>query len=206
MADDFVVYRAEQLRKVNAQRRALSQPDVYVVPTLKPAEVLFVPASGMGGEPATCYNCKEYNYGRSCEYFGPHVSIRRFIYPRIATADAKRIEYWPCCSMWDRGQPNYGPAKFHERTDSPDELGLGWINAPAVGQEIGGANCGGSNGGDECDFYVTIKADARDTDSGFCRVLQQEVDTGAVCAAWRDDDWVDYQRGSQLLKELDRAE
>lgn len=203
MAEDFKVYTAENLRKINAQRRALSQPDVYIVPTLKPAEVLFVPASEMHDEPATCYNCKEYNYGKSCEYFGSNVSVRRFVYPRTATADAKRIEYWPCCSMWDRGQPNYGPPKFHERIDSPDELGLGWINAPEVGQEISGANCGGSNGGDECDFYITEVADARDTKSGFCRVLQQEVENAAVCAAWRDDDWVDYQRGSALLKELD---
>lgn len=206
MPEDFVTYRASNLRKVNAQRRALSQPDVFTVPTLKPAEVLFIPASGMGGEPATCYNCKEYNYGRTCEYFGPNVPIRRFVYPRAATADAKRIEYWPCCGMWDRGTPNYGPAKYHERTDSPDELGLGWINAPSVGQEIGGANCGGTDGGDECDFYVTEEADARDTESGFCRVLQQDVANGAVCAAWRDDDWVDYARGSALLKELDRGD
>jgi len=206
MAKDFFVYRADNLRKSNAQRRALSQPDVYLVPTLKPAEVLFVPASGLQGEPTTCYNCKEYNFGKSCEYFGPHVEIRRFVYPRTETADAKRIEYWPCCSMWDRGQPNYGPAKYHERTDSPDELGLGWINAPSVGQDISGANCGGAHGGDECDFYITPGPDARAYDTGFCRVLQQEVDNGAVCAAWRDDDWVDYQRGSALLKELSGAE
>lgn len=203
MAKDFVVYQAENLRKINAQRRALSQPADYSVPVLKPAEVLFVPANKMGGEPATCYNCGEYNYGKTCKLIGPHVPIRSFIYPRVATPDAKRIEYWPCCGMWDRGQPNYGPPKFHANLSSPDELGLGWINAPAVGQEIAGANCGGTDGGDECDFYITTEADARDTQEGFCRVLQQDVANGAVCAAWRDDDWVDYQRGAALLRELD---
>lgn len=137
---------------------------------------------------------------------GPNVPVRRFIYPPVATSDAKRIEYWPCCGEWYRGQPNYGPQKFVECPSTPDELGLGWINAPNVGQEIGGANCGGSNGGDECDFYVTEEADARGTTEGWCRVLQQDVPNGAVCAAWRDDDWVDYQRGSALLKELDRGE
>jgi hypothetical protein len=202
MSVDFKVYTAEHLRKVNAQRRALSQPDRYTVPVLKPAEVLFVSADKMGGEPATCYNCREYNHGRSCVLIGPQVAIRSFIYPRVATADAKRIEYWPCCGMWDRGEPNYGPPKFHDSLSTPDELGLGWINAPEMGQEIGGANCGGCDGGDECDMYVTEEADARETTEGFCRVLQQEVANGAVCAAWRDDDWVDYVRGATLLKEL----
>lgn len=202
MAVDFKVYQADNLRKVNAQRRALSQPDVYVVPTLKPAEVLFVPAAEMESEPATCYNCYRYNYGKTCQLIGPNVSVRSFIYPPTATADAKRIEYWPCCSEWYRGKPNYGPASYNAVLNTPDELGLGWINAPEVGQEIGGANCGGPDGGDECDFYVTEEADARDTTEGWCRVLQQNVAAGAVCAAWRDDDWVDYQRGSALLKEL----
>jgi len=202
MSADFKTYHADSLRKVNAQRRALSQPDVYCVPTLKPAEVLFVPAARMHAEPATCYNCSRFNYGKSCTMIGPNVEVRKFVYPTRATADAKRIEYWPCCGEWNRGKPNYGPATYCDELSTPDELGLGWINAPEVGQEIGGANCGGPLGGDECDFYVTDEADARDTEEGFCRVLQQDVAAGAVCAAWRDDDWVDYARGSALLKEL----
>jgi len=205
MPIDFKAYTAANLRKVNSQRRALSQPDVYLVPTLKPAEVLFVPAASMCGEPSTCYNCGRYNLGKSCMLIGPHVEIRKFIYPIYPTADAKQIEYWPCCGEWKRGEPNRGPEEFTDELDTPDELGLGWINAPRVGQAIGGANCGGENGGDECDFYITDVADARDTEQGFCRVLQQDVDNGAVCAAWRDDDWVDYQRGSALLKELNDA-
>ncbi len=207
MADDFHVYTANALSKVNAQRRAQSQPDVYCVPTLKPAEVLFVPASRMGGEPATCYNCHMYNWERSCMLIGPDIDVSNFTYPPRATGDAKRIEYWPCCGMWDRGAPNYGTAKYNrpDERSTPDELGLGWINAPELDQLIGGANCGGRDGGDECDFYVTEEADARATEQGFCRVLQQDVDNGAVCAAWRDDDWLDYQRGSALLKELSDA-
>lgn len=202
MADDFKVMRAENLRKWNAQRRALSQPDVYCVPTLKPAEVLFVPAAEMESEPASCYNCCRYNYGKTCQLIGPHVPVRRFIYPPNATSDAKQIEYWPCCSEWYRGKPNYGPAAYNAVLNTPDELGLGWINAPEVGQDMGGANCGGPHGGDECDFYITKEADARDTTVGWCRVLQQDVSASAVCAAWRDDDLVDYARGSALLKEL----
>ena len=203
MPEDFVSYRAKNLRKVNAQRRALSQPDVYTIPTLKPAEVLFVPASKMGREPATCYDCGRYNHARSCMLIGPHVPIYKFIYPPEPTSDAKCIEYWPCCGEWKRGEPNYGPEQFTDELDTPDELGLGWINAPKVGQDVGGANCGGRDGGDECDFYVTEEADARDTETGFCRVLQRDVDNGAVCAAWRDDDWVDYERGLSLIRELE---
>ena len=204
MAENFMVYRIKQLRKVNAQRRALSQPESCDVPALTKGEVMYVPESRMGGEPATCYNCSFYNAGRSCRLIGPETAIKKFIYPKEATADAKRIEYWPCCSMWNRGTPNYGTAEYApaESRSTPDELGLGWINAPRPGQDCGGANCGGKDGGDDCDHYITRSDDKRAEPSAFCRVLQQQVENGAVCSAWRDDDWLSWDKARTLMKEL----
>lgn len=201
MSKGFLAFKVENLRKVNAQRRALSQPDIYAIPTPSKGEVMFVPAAQMGGEPASCYNCHFYNYGKSCGLIGPWTRIEKFIYPKEATADAKRIEYWPCCSMWDKGEPNYGVEAFTAAND-PDTLGLGWINAPKPGQEYGGANCGGENGGDDCDHYMTESSDKREEPQGFCRVLQTTVDNGAVCAQWRDDDWMDWRRAQDILKDL----
>jgi hypothetical protein len=210
MPNDFKVMTAEHLRKWNAQRRALSQPDVYLVPALKPSQVLFVPAAKMGGEPATCYNCQLYNYGKSCMLMGKNILIYKFIYPPKATADAKRIEYWPCCGMWDRGQPNFGAPKFMENLSTPDELGLIWINAPEPGLEISGATCGGMAGdkpiADECDHYISKEADARDAPTAFCRVLQQDVENGAVCAAWIDDDRLEYFQAVSLMRELENGD
>jgi hypothetical protein len=203
VAYDFKVLQAKHLRKINAQRRALSQPAVKSVPTLSSGEVLFMAASKMGGEPANCYNCPMYNYELSCMLMGPNVKIRKFIYPPKATADAKRIEYWPHCSYWRRGKPNYGPAAYDENLKTPDEVNLGWINAPEVGLETSGANCNGRDGGDDCDRYVQEAAEPRDEPSGFCRVMQMQVEGGAHCAAWADDDFVNYEQGSVLLRELD---
>lgn len=205
MPPNFLVYKIQNLRKVNAQRRALSQPTIIDVPVLTKGQVQYIPQAQMRGEPATCYNCQMYNYGRSCRLFGPHVEIRKFVYPAKATADAKRIEYWPCCSAWMPGEPNYGKEQFADNSTSPDVLGLGWINAPEVGQEIGGANCGGSNGADDCDHYCTEGDDKRSEPMAFCRVLQQQVENGAVCAAWMDDDWVSYDRAANILKELNNG-
>jgi hypothetical protein len=196
---NFLVFKAEQLRKVNAQRRALSQPTILGVPTLNKGQVQYVPEGQMEGEPATCYNCAFYNYDRSCRLMGPNVKIQKFVYPPKATSDAKRIEYWPCCSAWARGEPNYGPEQFLDTLTAPDTTGLGYINAPSPGQDIGGANCGGKSGGDDCDHYITEGDDKRAEPTAFCRVLQQTVECGAVCSAWQDDDWVDYQRAKALI-------
>lgn len=203
---NFKVFTAEQLRKINSQRRALSQPTILDPPTLTKGQVMYVPEAQMEGEPSTCYNCHFYNYGRSCQLMGPGVKIKKFVYPQEATSDAKRIEYWPCCSAWFRGDPNYGPETFASVTTGPDTLGLGWINAPTVGQDCGGANCGGKDGGDDCDHYITKGDDKRVEPTAFCRVLQQQVECGGVCSAWMDDDWLSYDRAQNILREFDNGE
>jgi hypothetical protein len=204
MPNNFLVYGLDALRKVNSQRRALSQPTITSLPILNKGQVQYIPEGAMEGEPASCYNCPFFNRtGKSCRLIGPSVTIRKFIYPPKPTADAKQIEYWPCCSAWMRGEPNYGPSKFMDCLSSPDTLGLGWINVPELGQDIGGANCGGKDGGDDCDHYCTDgPGDKRDYPTAFCRVLQSQVENGAVCSAWMDDDWVDWTKAQALLKEL----
>lgn len=200
MPSNFLVYKVKQLKKVNAQRRGLSQPTIIDVPVLTKGQVQYIAEAQMYGEPATCYNCPNFNYGKSCYLMGENVAIRKLTYPEKPTADAKPIQYWPCCSAWTHGEPNYGAEKYADYLLSPDNLGLGWINAPKVGQDIGGANCGGKNGGDDCDHYCTEGDDKRAEPSGFCRVLQQQVENGAVCSAWMDDDWMSYDRAQNILK------
>lgn len=203
MPPNFLTYKLENLRKVNSQRRALSQPTIIDVPVLTAGQVQYIPETQMDGKPASCYRCPFYNHGRSCKFFGPEIRIRKFVYPLEATADAKQIEYWPCCSAWTLGEPNYGEEQFFEHLSTPDTLGLGWINAPKVGQEYGGANCGGKSGGDDCDHYITKGDDKRDEPMAFCRVMQRQVENGAVCCAWMDDDWVSWDRAQNILKEND---
>lgn len=197
----FPIYRPKDLAKVNAIRRTLTQPDVYTVPTLTKGQVLFVSAASMHNEPASCANCIFHNTpAKSCQLIGPHIIIAKLTYPKEATSNAKPIEYWPCCSMHTYGDSNDGAERFLTTSD-PTDLGLIWINAPRVGQAHGGANCGGTAGGDDCDHYMTSSDDKRSEPSAFCRVLQCEVNNGDVCAAWWDDDHVDWQRAQVLLAE-----
>lgn len=196
MPENFFKYRAAQLAKINSQRRAQSQPDIYCVPTLTKGQVMFVSAGEMNNEPASCYNCEFYNAGRSCQLIGPHVEVRKFIYGE----PDKAIEYWPCCSMHTYGTPNHSSDRFIATSD-PSNLGLLWINAPRVGLEYSGANCGGINGGDDCDNYCTKGDDKRAEPTAFCRVLQAEVENGAVCTAWMDDDRIEYWQAANILKE-----
>lgn len=200
MARNLLIYKAEHLRKINSMRRANSQPDIESVPIPTRGEVLFTTAAEMHNEPASCYNCIFYNSGDSCQLIGPRVRVRRFIYPRTPTADSKPIEYWPCCGMHQHGEPNFGPPRFLAAND-PGSIDLLWINAPSTGLEYSGANCGGENGGDDCDHYCTPTGDKRDEPSGFCRVLQSQVMNGDVCASWRDDDQLSWDKAQAILKE-----
>lgn len=199
MSDGFLKYGPKQLSKVNAMRRAISQPDIYLVPTLSKAKVLFVSAAEMHNEPASCANCIFYNWGKSCQLIGPHVKVRKIVYGE----PDKAIEYWPCCGMQTYGEPNKGTEKFLTTTD-PSDLDLLWINAPRVGLEHGGANCGGSNGGDDCDYYMTEIDDKREAPSGFCRVLQRTVQNGDVCSAWDDDDKLVWEKAQAIIEEQER--
>jgi hypothetical protein len=201
MPANFLAYKIQHLKKINSQRRALSQPTFVDVPVLTKGQVQYIPEGEMDGKPATCYRCPFFNYGRSCKLLGDRVSIRKFTYPPAPTADAKQIEFWPCCSAWTPGEPNYGDEEFFDNLATPETLGLIWINAPKIGQEYGGANCGGKNGGDDCDHYITEGDDKREECTAFCRVLQQTVENGAVCSAWQDDDEIDWQRAQNILND-----
>lgn len=202
MAYDFKIYTAEDIRKINSQRRVQSAPGDKTVPILDEAGILFSSAKEAHDEPRSCVNCPLWNYGRSCMIHAEHIVVRKFIWPKRATADAKRIEYWPVCGYWMYGQPNYGPPK-HVASIDPDTSGLGWVNAPEVGLEHSGSCCGGRNGGDECDLWITKEADAREADSGFCRVLQKDTANMDCCGAWEDDDWVYWQTAQERLRELE---
>lgn len=195
----FLLYRTKHLAKINSMRDAISQPWNYKPVPLTKGQALYRPAEQMDGEPASCYNCLAYNYGKSCMRMGPRPAIKKFVWPTRPTEDEKPIEYFPHCGMWDRGNPNRGKEKFISHND-PDNTGLTWINAPNVGVEYGGANCGGINNGDDCDYYMTRTDAKRDAPMGFCRVMQGPVANGDVCSCWKDDDEITWRRAQEILK------
>jgi hypothetical protein len=199
----FPIYGNNQKRKVNAMRMAFSAPESDAPVINTKGEALFTTAEEMDNEPASCYNCQQYNFtAKTCMYIGKRIAIMKFIWPREATADAKQIEYWPCCSYQMFGEPNKGEAIYKAQSD-PDNMGLLWINAPKLGQEYGGANCGGVNGGDDCDHYKTDGDKAKwESPTAFCRALQINVAAGDVCCQWRDDDKLEWQDAQRLIREL----
>jgi hypothetical protein len=195
----FPLYDEKILPKVNAMRRALSLPASESVPIASKGDVLFTTAEEMNDEPSSCANCIFYNEGKSCSLIGERIKIRKFTYPREATADSKPVEYWPCCGMHYFGVPNTS-APTYKGTADPDYMGLIWINAAKPGQEHGGANCGGCNGGDDCDHYIVDGKEAKwDSPTGFCRVLQTNVACGDVCASWRDDDQLGWREAQKII-------
>lgn len=194
----YIEYGPEQLPKVDSMRRDKSQPDFYGVPILHDSDVLFTTAEELGGKPASCFTCKERQSDDTCERLGPDISVKTVVGHKDS---GDPIEYWPCCSMQEysatapTGKPHY-----HDDLDTPDSIGLIWINAPEVGQKYGGANCGGVRGGDDCDHYITPGAtDKWEAPQGVCRVLQHSVKAGDVCTAWRDDDILNWQEAQQLM-------
>lgn len=198
----FPIYNEKQVRKVNAMRRAWSLPssDSPVVPTK--GQVLFTTAESMNNEPASCANCIFYNYGKDCSLIGQRIPIRRFVYPATATADSKQIEYWPCCGMQQHGEPNKG-TPVYRATNDPDYMDLIWINAPKIGLDISGANCGGCCDGDDCDHFQTDGDKEKwNSPTGFCRVLQTDVANGDVCTAWQDDDELKWREAVKIIQEL----
>lgn len=202
----FLAYKPEHLRKINSMREASSMVYITTSPTLEKGQVLFSSAANSHDEPRSCYNCFMFNRdAKTCKLMGPAVRVEKFIYPPTGTEVAKRIEYWPACGMWAYGTPIVGKPVYKELPfDEPDDLGFGWINAPVVGQPHGGANCGGTNGGDDCDNFIVAGDDKRASPTGFCRVLRQDVENGACCTAWGDDDFISWQKGQDLLKDLDK--
>lgn len=201
----FPLYDERQLRKVNAMRMAFSAPTSNAPVVNTKGEALFTTAEEMNSEPASCYNCQFYNEkAETCSLMGPRKIIKKLTWPRETTVEAKPIEYWPCCSMQFYGDTNKGEAAYRVFASDPDYMGLIWINAAKPGQKYGGANCGGVEGGDDCDHY-TVEGDKPKWESttGFCRALQTEVAAGDVCCQWRDDDTLQWQDAQRLLGEMD---
>lgn len=201
----FPIYNRSNLTKINAMRMAFSAPDSEAPVVNTRGEALFTSAGEMDDEPASCYNCQFFNLkAERCQLIGKHKVIKKFIWPKAGTPDAKQIEYWPCCSMHFHGDPSQGEGKYLAFASDPDYLGLIWINAPKPGLALGGANCGGVDGGDDCDHYQT-EGDTPKWESvtGYCRALQGQVAAGDVCAQWRDDDKLEWQDAQRLIMELD---
>jgi len=192
----FVEYGPEQLPKIDSMRRDKSQPDFYGIPLLHDADVMFTTASQMGNEPASCYTCQFQQSNLTCGLLGPNIKVAKV----TGSHDSgDPIEYWPCCDMHDYGKPEKGKTSYREHLSTPDQLGLIWINASEVGQKYGGANCGGIEGGDDCDHYMVKSGEKWESEQGICRVLQHSVDAGDVCTAWRDDDELLWDEAQQLM-------
>lgn len=194
----FVEYREKQLPKTNAMRRDKSQPDFFGVPILTDGQVMFTRASEMGDKPASCYTCQFQQSDETCNLLGPTVPVRKV---RGNKDSGEQIEYWPRCNGWCYGNPQKGKPHYSEYLSTPDQLGLIWINAPKVGQALGGSNCGGISGADDCDHYITSgRVEKWDTKQGACRVLQHSVGAGDFCIGWRDDDILAYQDARILME------
>src|ERR1700757_1990527 len=190
------------VQKINSIRIGQSRPDLKEPPILTEGSVLFSSAASASNEPRSCYNCTFFNYDKSCRLIGKGVEIHKFTWPKEKRDAAKPIEYWPVCGYWVKGDPNYGPEEFSARL-SPDEAGLGWVNAPKPGLEYSGTSCGGANGGDDCDFWIIDREDGdkRECESGFCRVLQRETGNMDCCSAWQDDDYLTWQMVQERFRE-----
>jgi hypothetical protein len=189
----FPLYNESNLEKINDIRRAKSRPDINIwkAPVMTKGEVMFTTWAQNGEKPATCYSCAFYNADKSCMLIGPNVRIKKF------TMGVQ--EFWPCCGMQINGEPNKGAEKFISHCD-PDTLDLIWINC-RTGLEYGGATCGGKNGSDDCDYYYPYDtADKRESLSGHCQVMQNEVGCGDVCTAWQDDDQVEWREAQEWIK------
>lgn len=198
----FVEYDKEQLPKVDSMRRDKSQPDFFGVPILNDSDVAFTTAEELGDRPASCYTCEYQNADMCCNKLGPGVKVEKVTGSRES---GDPIEYWPCCGEHEycsdvaggkRSKPDYC-----EECDTPEALGLIWINAPKTGQKFGGANCGGIEGGDDCDHYLVHgNKEKWDVSSAYCRILGHDVAGGAVCRAWRDDDQLPFPEAQMLLR------
>jgi hypothetical protein len=191
----FAVYGPEQLPKVNAMRVAKSQPDFHGIPILHDQNVTFTSADQLGGNPASCFSCALWNESDyTCMLMTENIIVD--------TVTVEGIEYWPRCGEFVPGPGNSGNP-MHLSDQTPDQLGLVWINAPETGQEYGGSNCGGCDGGDDCDHYMIESGEKWDNPTGHCRVLQHQVSCGDYCAAWWDDDILQWQEAQNALQSPD---
>jgi hypothetical protein len=188
------------IAKWNAQRTAESLVQIQKAPILDKASVLFETGEHWQYRPCSCYTCERLNLkAGTCRIHGPRIKTVRFI--------CEGIEYWPDCGKAEFGEPNKGEATYVKFPDDPDYTGLCWINAPEVGLEFSGANCGGAHQGDDCDYFDTNGRTAKwDASIGMCRVLKTEVANDDRCAAWDDDDVLDWKKGQQLIEKHGRSD
>lgn len=194
----FIKYGEKQLPKVDAMRRDKSQPAFFGIPILRDEDVMLTRASEMDGKPASCYTCQAQQADETCFYMGAVVKVSKVTGSRDS---GDPIEYWPCCGMHNYGDPRTGKPVYADELSNPSTLGLVWINAAKPGQKYGGANCGGVEGGDDCDHYlVKGKVEKWNASDGFCRVLQHQVGGGDVCSAWHDDDELQFEEAQRLIK------
>lgn len=198
----FVEYGKEQLPKIDSMRRDKTQPDFYGVPVLNDSDVAFTTAEQLGNKPASCYTCARQNLDMTCNLLGPGVKVEKVTGSRDS---GDPIEYWPCCGdheyCEDVANGKRLAPDYKDQLDSPQSLGLIWINVPKTGQKFGGANCGGLDGGDDCDHYMVHgKKEKWDVTSAYCRILAHDVAGGAVCRAWRDDDQLPFAEAQMLLR------
>lgn len=192
----FVEYGKEQLPKVDSMRRDKTQPDFYGVPVLTDGQVMLTTVEQLNGKPASCYTCKHQTTEYTCNLLGPGIDVKKVTGHKDS---GDPIEYWPCCSAHSYGER--AKAHYCDDSNTPAGLGLIWINAPKVGQPFGGANCGGINGGDDCDHYIVAgKHEKWDVTSAYCRVLAHDVDGGQVCTAWHDDDELPFAEAQMLIR------
>jgi hypothetical protein len=193
----FVEYGAEQLPKVDSMRRDKSQPDFFGIPVISDEAVMFTRASEMGDKPSSCYTCQAQQSDLTCFYMGSGVQVAKVT---GSSESDDPIEYWPCCGMHNYGPTRPGAPVYADVLSDPSTLGLVWINAAKPGQPFGGANCGGGNGGDDCDHYMVKSGEKWDNPSGYCRVLCHGVENGDVCTAWHDDDELQFEEAQMLLR------
>ncbi len=188
MSDGGPEYNEGDLDKINALRTAKTRPDFYGIPILTEADVLFVTAASRQHRPNWCGNCVMMNSQDStCMVYSPNIKIQTFV--------IEPQKFWPVCGKHEFGEPHKGEPMRMAESD-PDAGGLIWVNTPNDGREEGGTTCGGLNNGDDCDYYSVPGEDKRDFDMGECRVLQKDVEGGACCSAWQDDDlltWAEAQ-------------
>lgn len=172
-------------------RVAKSQPDFHGIPILHDQNVTFTSAESLRNKPASCFTCALHNHkDATCMLMTDHVIVD--------TVEIEGIEYWPRCAEFVPGEGNSGEP-MHLTLQAPDSLGLVWINAPKPGQEYGGSNCGGCDGGDDCDHYMVDSGEKWDNPQGRCRVLQHIVSCGDYCAAWWDDDILQWQEAQNSI-------
>lgn len=195
--DGFVVYGPEQLAKVDSMRRDKTQPDFYGIPILRDQDVLFTRASELGDKPASCYTCQAQQSDQTCFYMGPSVKVAKVTGHRDS---GEPIEYFPCCGLHNYAEPRTDKPVYADNLSNPTAIGLVWINAPKPGLKYSGANCGGVKDGDDCDHYVVKSGEKWDNPDGYCRVLAHQVAAGDVCAAWHDDDELNWTEAQQLMK------